>query len=282
MNQIAKRVLGVLGTLGGIAATYHVAKITGQFDRGEPAVAVARDNLQPGETSHVFVAVDPRIDQQQDVVYFPVHLMVRNDGDKLLNNLLLGLAYEKRSNYTAIDVESFMVVHGAQTRDGSTHEHNSDDTTDYSNFTLKTLNPKDEFTFSEGAQFYQDISPTSFFEMAMLRSEVKVALTADNEKRLDYTVSYRGVRASSCDELVKRYEIQYAKYSVISMRDKASFFSYLWHLLRDTDTTIDYLVCPTYESTVVDDKTFWIPVKDDRAVTQVSFKPYLWSLLFDQ
>lgn len=100
--------------------------------------------------------------------------------------------------------------------------------------------------------------------MAMLRSEVKVALTADNEKRLDYTVSYRGVRASSCDELVKRYEIQYAKYSVISMRDKASFFSYLWHLLRDTDTTIDYLICPTYESTVVDGKTFWIPVKDDR------------------
>lgn len=280
MKLWQKRVITVVAFAVPILVTYHISYVQGAFERGELTLSIGKDAIRPSDDTHVFVAIDPTTDLD-DIVYFPANLEIRNDGDKLINNARLSLAYDKRSHYTAINPNDFMEFHGAQFPEDSAHDFNSTDDADFSNFGLKSLNVKSHFLFKDGVQFYKEVSPSSFFDMGLLRSEVKASLQADNIERTEYEISFRGVRAKNCDELVLRYKTEYAKYLTIQKRDDSSLLAYFWHLLIGPDQRNDYLICPVYQSLAVNGKRIWIPTGGSKDVFQVRFRPYVWSLLFD-
>jgi len=290
VNMKKAEIIGIVGlvatVVGGLFAVlafigmYHIAAKQGAFETSNVELGFDNVTFRDGDNIQVFLGVSDKLRDTDDVL-LPVEFKVRNRGDRVLDDVLVSFAYDKRSNRAAIPIlDQYMGHHGAVTSEYRSHETNSSAEADYSNFKFRKLNVGRSLSIGDGAYAYRGNELSGVPLLSSLGADVTGTLDAATLRRQKFAFKYRLVELDSDEKLVAWFQNYYAKYTAIEIREKMGFTAYLWKLLYRRGDVTAYLIHPDYAALDVDGKRLWMPKKDYTSLQKVVFYPFSWSLLF--
>lgn len=269
----------IVGALG-IFATYHIAIRQGSLDKSAIEVGFDGIDFSKDSDTHIFIAVNKSI-SNNDLIFLPVSLSLKNTGDKLIDDALLSFKYEKGAQYDAMNVSQYMgPPHGSLLSENVSHESNSTPEADYSNFHLKKFNVRTTIAVEDGVVAYKNSENFLVPFLSNLGADINASLEGTNIARRDYRLNYAAIALDNEQQLINWYANYYAKYIAIRTRESTTFFPYLFKLIFSREKVAAYLAAPEYTSAKGADRTAWIPKSFPKEFKGAEFSPYSWSLLF--
>ncbi|RUR52954.1 hypothetical protein [Vreelandella populi] len=288
--------LGVITLIAGLLVAYvstqnnwEIAEQSGAFDRPEVQLMLNTEPLEPYTPIKILFGA-PQISDASNVAISTLPLIIRNSGNRSLEEASLTFRFHKIFTRSALESLEYSMVGGVQ---ASRVERNFSQSgvTDYSSYLIPLINPGELAMISEPL-YLPNMKLDVPFE-ASTSDDVKISanlgielawkfeasLAARDIVSRSYQFELSTAVSNSLEELTQ-HAVSEINNRLEEVRHRMNFFEYLNALVFGIDSERVHLVFNNLDDYVVPGKGMLWFSHSDPGLREIYYRPVSWRLLF--